>query len=360
MLLHTSEEKVLRGRLAQPLGLIALLFGALGACVSGAARPGGGGGAGSGGTSGVGGTGDTSGGSGSVGTAGAGGGGTSGSGSMSGSPDGGGDAGGRGDAGTGGAGVTPDAAIDAGGVPDGDSVPPGACAGLLCEDFESGQIDPAKWTTPTSNGGTFTLQQRIVAHGKYAVQFHGNANLASPDYAYLIWKNAPQSMAKHNFGRAYFYVTPKPRSDDMGMVFGGTAGFPRPTYLSLANHGSGWQFGFIKLSGTPTGEVQAYPPPDIPVGVWTCLEWEFNDQPTSINVWVDGKMIGSLTNEDIAYPSGHQPGAPLYANANSDLIGAFTDFGIGYYDWHPQGRPAFDLYYDDIVLGTARPGCLPN
>jgi hypothetical protein len=44
---------------------------------------------------------------------------------------------------------------------------------------------------------------------------------------------------------------------------------------------------------------------------------------------------------------------------NSDLIGAFTDFGIGYYDWHPQGRPAFDLYYDDIVLGTTRPGCLP-
>jgi hypothetical protein len=264
------------------------------------------------------------------------------------------------DGGTGGSPITPDAAKDAADISDGDSGTVGGCPGVFCEDFESGQIDPGKWATPTSNGGAFTLQQTIVAHGKYAVRFHGNANLASADYAYLIWKNAPQTMAKHNFGRAYFYVTPKPRSNDMGMIFGGTAGFPRPTYLSIANHGSGWQLGFIKLSGSPAGEVQAFPPPAIPVGVWTCLEWEFNDQPTSINVWVNGSAIGSLTNEDIGYPPGHQAGAPLYNNMNSDLIGAFTDFGVGYYDWHPQGRPAFDLYYDDIVLGTTRPGCLPN
>jgi hypothetical protein len=43
---------------------------------------------------------------------------------------------------------------------------------------------------------------------------------------------------------------------------------------------------------------------------------------------------------------------------SSGLIGAFTDFGFGFYDWHPQGRPAFDVYYDDIVLDTKRVGCL--
>jgi hypothetical protein len=262
--------------------------------------------------------------------------------------------------GTGGDSAIVDAGSDTGGGLDADSATPGACGGLLCEDFESGQIDLAKWSTPTANGATFVLQQKIVAHGKYAVQFHGNPNLAQPDYAYLIWKNAPAEMAKHNFGRTYFYVTPKPRSVDMGMIYGGTTGFPRPTYLSIANHGSGWQFGFIKLSGMPGGEVQAYPRPDIPVGAWTCLEWEFNDQPTSMNVWVDGQMVGSLTNQNIAYPPGHAPGTPLFNKMDSDLIGAFTDFGIGYYDWHPQGRPAFDLYYDDIVLGTKRPGCLTN
>lgn len=322
------------------LGCAALLVGCTESVPTGG-RPG------SGGTSGSNSTGGN-GGNGGAGSSG----GLSGSGGSSGT----GGSGGAG--GTGGDGGIADAGSETGGGPDTDGPAPAACGGLLCEDFESGQIDTAKWSTTTANGGTFMLQQRIVAHGKYAIQFHGNANLSQPDYAYLIWKSAPAEMAKHNFGRAYFYVTPKPRSIDMGMIYGGTAGFPRPTYLSIANHGSGWQFGFIKLSGMPGGEVQAYPRPDIPVGVWTCLEWEFNDQPTSMNVWVNSQMVGSLTNQNIAYPPGHAPGAPLYNNANSDLIGAFTDFGVGYYDWHPQGRPAFDLYYDDIVLGTTRPGCL--
>ncbi|HET6283700.1 MAG TPA: hypothetical protein VFH73_22285 [Polyangia bacterium] len=304
------------------------------------------GGAGGGGGSGTGGAATT--GTGGVATTGTGGADTSGTGGSS----------SGGASGSGGAGLPTDGATDAGGTTLPDAAMPGGCAGLFCEDFESGQIDPGKWATPTANGGTFMLQQKIVAHGKYAVQFHGNPNLAQPDYAYLIWKNAPAAMAKHNFGRAYFYITPKPHDIDMGMIYGGTAGFPKPTYLSIANHSTGWQLGFIKLSGSPGGEVQAYPRPDIPVAVWTCLEWEFNDQPTSINVWVDGQVVGSLTNQKIDYPGGHVPGSPLYNGMNSDLIGAFTDFGIGYYDWHPQGRPAFDLYYDDIVLGTTRPGCL--
>ncbi|HVR64286.1 MAG TPA: hypothetical protein VMU50_20440, partial [Polyangia bacterium] len=269
---------------------VALLAGALGACGGGGVVPAAGGSGGHGGAA-----------SGSGGAAGTGSGGTA--------PGGTGGASGSGGAsGTGGENLPGDAGPDGGAASDADAAAPGACAGLFCEDFESGQIDPAKWSTPTANGATFMLQQKVVAHGKYAVQFHGNAGLAQADYAYLIWKNAPAAMAKHNFGRAYFYVTPKPHSIDMGMVFGGTAGFPKPTYLSIANHATGWQLGFIKLSGGQ-GEVQAYLKPDIPVGVWSCLEWEFNDQPTSINVWIDGQPIGSLNNQTINYPA-HMPGKP--------------------------------------------------
>jgi hypothetical protein len=233
-----------------------------------------------------------------------------------------------------------------------------ACAGLFCEDFEDGQIDPAKWSIPTG-GSTFTVQQKIVAHGKYAVQFHGVANLPSPDYAYMISKNAPAALQKHNFGRAYFYLTPKARSTNMGLMWGGTTGFPRPAYLSIANHASGWQLGFINLKGPTNDEVQTYPRPDIPVATWTCLEWEFNDQPDELNLWGNGVAIGTMNDQHIDFPGGRTPGTPLYKNSSSGLIGAFTDFGFGYYDWHPQGRPAFDLYYDDIVLDTKRVGCLP-
>lgn len=261
------------------------------------------------------------------------------------------------DAGKGGVDTAGDGAstADTGGGRDG-----GACSGLFCEDFEEGQIDPAKWTTTSIGAATMTVQQKIVAHGKYAVQFHGPAAPNAADYAYLIAKNAPAALQKHNFGRAYFYTAPKPHDIDMGLIFAGTAGFPRPTYMSIANHAAGWQLGFIKLMGVPGGEVQAYPPGDIPVMTWTCLEWEFNDQPDQINVWGDGKVIGSLNKDNVAFASpAHKPGAPLFNNADMDLIGAFTDFGFGFYDWHPQGRPAFDVYYDDIVLDSKRVGCLP-
>jgi hypothetical protein len=240
---------------------------------------------------------------------------------------------------------------------------PGGCGGVFCEDFESGQIDPAKWSTPSMGGATMTIQTKTVAHGKYAVQFHGLASPASNDYVYIITKNAPAALQKHNFGRAYLYITPQRNDIDMGMIFGGTAGFPRPTYMSLANHSTGWQFGFIKLMGSPGGEVQTYPPGDIPVAKWTCIEWEFNDDPDEINVWGDGQAIGTLSNDSkIGYcgPAGSctQPGS-LFNNMNSGLIGAFTDFGFGFYDWHQMGRPAFDLFYDDIVLNTERVHCLP-
>lgn len=235
----------------------------------------------------------------------------------------------------------------------------GACPGLFCEDFESGQVDTAKWSMQTAGGATAVVQQKIVAHGKYAAQFHGlpMPTGASQAYAYFITKGAPAALQTHNFGRAYFYVAPKQTSIDTGLIFGGTTGFPKPTYMSIASHSGGWQLGFIKLQGSPGGEVQAYPKGVQPVATWTCLEWEFNDQPDTNTTWVDGQLLGSLDPNHLDYPPGHTPGTPLYNGMSSGLIGAFTDFGFGFYDWHPSGF-AFDVYYDDIVLDTKRVGCL--
>jgi hypothetical protein len=231
------------------------------------------------------------------------------------------------------------------------------CSGVFCDDFERGQIDPGRWDTQTTGGETMTVEQQNVAHGHYAAQFHGLGRpTGASGYAYLITKSAPTSLYEHNFGRAYFYVQVKVTSVDLGLVFGGTAGFPKPTYMSVAGHSGGWQLGFIKLDGSPTGESQAYPQGPMPVARWLCLEWEFNDQPDEINVWADGTAIGSLNSNDVAYPPNH-PAGSVFNNMSSGLIGVFTDFGIGFYDWHPSGVD-FDVYFDDFVLDTKRIGCL--
>jgi hypothetical protein len=235
-----------------------------------------------------------------------------------------------------------------------------ACTGLFCEDFELGQIDSAKWNVQMAGGSTVAIEEQVVAHGRHAAHFHSlgtPAGGATQAYVYLLTKNVPSVLRLHNFGRAYFYMTPKPRSINIGLLFGGTSGFPKPTYMSIASHSGGWQLGFIKLQGSPSGEVQAYPVDVMPVSTWMCLEWEFDDQPDVIGFWRDGQVIGTLDPSHIDYPPGHTPGAPLYNGTSTGLVGGFTDFGFGFYDWHP-GSFAFDVYYDDIVLDTKRVGCL--
>jgi hypothetical protein len=245
------------------------------------------------------------------------------------------------------------------GPPAGDA---GGCPGLFCEDFEADQFDSTKWNVQMAAGPTVALETQLAAHGKHSAHFHCPGRPtggASTSYAYLVTKSVAAELRTHNFGRAYFYMTPKPTSVNIGLLFGGTAGFPRPTYMSIASHYGGWQLGFIKQMGSPGGEVQAYPVDVMPVATWMCLEWEFNDQPDVINVWRDGKVVGPLDPNHINYPPGHNPASGLFNNMTMGLIGAFTDFGFGLYDWHPdQSTFPYDVYYDDIVLDTKRVGCL--
>jgi hypothetical protein len=243
---------------------------------------------------------------------------------------------------TGGAGVD---AASADGPAEIDTAAPAGCAGLLCEDFESGQIDPAKWDVRTSGGHTAAIAQDMVAHGKFAARFHAPA--AATGYDFLISKNAPAALRGHHYGRAYVLATPKPPAGHTGLMFAGTSGFPKLKYLEVAAIRGGWQLTFVQLSGAPTGEKYDHVDPALmmPMKKWTCIEWEFDDQPDRIVLTVDGKLIA--TDDPI-----------VYNNAMTGLVGGFTDFGFGFYDWHPDDF-AFDIYYDDIVLDTKPVGCLP-
>ena len=242
-----------------------------------------------------------------------------------------------------------------------------ACSGALCEDFESGMIDPAKWDLKEGAGGTAVVQSDLVAHGKYALHVHALAS-KTDDYALIVSKNAPAALAGTHFGRANFFITPKPlTSGHTSMVFAGTNGtgsangpepFPKLRYMEVSNINGGWQAGFDLLDISPLIEEVVYPAgsPQVPTMVWSCLEWEFTDQPDTVNFWVDGKAIATFDDQHVSYPPGHTAGTPLYNGTSSGLIGTYNLFGFGFHDWHPN-QP-FDLYYDDIVLDTKRVGCL--
>ena len=257
----------------------------------------------------------------------------------------------------------------AAGSPGGGGASP-ACGGLVCEDFESGSIDPGKWDT-VSKGGTVAVEQQQVAHGKYAMQVHGVTG-SSDDWALLVAKNVPPALpGVSTFGRAYVYVAQAATgSIHVQMAFagnngsgtgqGGPAPFPKLRYMEVASYSGGWQLGFDLLDVSPTVEEVSYPKPRVPTNKWACLEWQFEDHPDRVTIWVDGTQAGTFDNTNVAYASpGPVPksGGALYNGSSTDLIGGFDTFGFGFHDWHPVS--AFDIYYDDLVLDVKRVDCLP-
>lgn len=217
-----------------------------------------------------------------------------------------------------------------------------ACVGLFCENFESGQLDPAVWTVKANQGQTMKVQRERVAHGNYAVQFHGAPNVVS--YNFIIATDAPAELRGHHYGRTYFHVTPKPPQKHTELIFAGTAGFPKLKYLELAESDWGWQLTYVQLTD-PTGETYTPATGSVPLAKWACLTWEMNDDPDQIRLSVDGKAAVAF--DDISF-----------MGKKSGLVGDFTDFGFGYYIWHPATY-AFDVFYDDIVLDTKPVACLP-
>jgi hypothetical protein len=250
-------------------------------------------------------------------------------------------------------GATAPSSVDAAQSSDGpsnDAGPPGRdaatrssmCSSLFCEDFERGTLDPAVWTTQVNGGQTVgVVETALAAHGKFAVQFHANPNVQS--YDFIIAKNAPVALQAHHFGRAYFYVTPKPPAEHTGFLFAGTSGFPNLKYLEVAGIGAAWQLTFVNL--LPGGGESYASGGNAPVARWVCLEWEFNDAPDQATVFVDGQPSFSRT-------------SITFNGSSTGLVGGFADVGFGYYAWHPASYP-FDVYYDDIALDVKRIGCLP-
>jgi hypothetical protein len=243
--------------------------------------------------------------------------------------------------------------------PSGDS---GSCAGLFCEDFEQGPIDPAKWDIQIGAGGMQMVQQEMVSHGKYAWHVHGTG--ARGDFAMILTKNAPAALrgAGPVFGRVNFYATPI-NGAHVELGFAGTMGYPKLNYMEFAAFSNSWQLGFdlfVPAPSVASGFVEeaSYPHPasPMPTMTWSCIEWEFGDDPDMMVLWVEGKQIDQFDVQHIDFTSATRTPGSVLNGKSSGIIGGFSVFGFGFHSW--GASMAFDLYYDDIVIDTKRVGCL--
>jgi hypothetical protein len=223
-----------------------------------------------------------------------------------------------------------------------------SCPSAFCEDFESGAVDSKIWTRKeTTTGNTVQVQTGKVAHGKYAAQFHIKAG---GQRSMILLENLPAALQQHYFGRMYFYASDFPTENGGHTAYVTSSNtlknFPDTDHhLEVASHvGSedSWQLTYWTGDGPEYiggGGV-------FPKAQWFCLEWEFNDAPDEIAVWVDGQ--GDPKGAEFRNINNHSTG----------LLGKMTTLGVGFRTWHPMGAPDIDIYVDDIQLDTKRVGCI--
>jgi hypothetical protein len=248
-----------------------------------------------------------------------------------------------------------------------------AAAPVLSEDFEAGSLDKAVWETRTAGSVTVTVQQAQVAHGKSALQVHYPAG-SRGSIGFIVASHLPDAVRTHCFGRAYVYISPgMPAGHDV-LVTTGTAGYPTSNFLEVGvSGGKNVNLSYQQnAANVPRGETlrrgSAYP-----VGRWFCLEWELQDHPNRIVTWIDGEQVGELADftfkpraATLLQPNGAakvdslgkkgEAAAEVAPVPGTDLVKEFVDFAFGFRAWGGATKEDFDIYYDDIVIGTQRIG----
>ncbi len=277
-----------------------------------------------------------------------------------------------------------DGSTDAGLSGEADSSHGGSCAGLFCEDFEQGQLDPAKWDTQTGGSGSAMVEQQTVAHGKYALHVHDSG--AVGNFATILTKSVPIALqgAGPVFGRVYLSTATSIGGTHIQLGFAGTTRDPNVApvittsttvtttspmkainfnYMEFAYYANSWQLGFDLFNPAPSiakgfVEEASYPPArdKYPVATWSCIEWEFGDDPDVMILWVDGKQLAQLDAQHIDFSTAAKMPGSVLNGQSSGIIGGFSFYGFGIHNWGPS--TTVDTYYDDLVLDTKRVHCL--
>jgi len=225
---------------------------------------------------------------------------------------------------------------------------------LISEDFESGHFDSKLWELRVAGAVAAEVEQGETAHGEYALRVHYPA-MSPPGYAFLVTPYLPASVSGHFFGRAYVKIDPAAPENHTVLVFSGEAGWPFSRFEEIGISRNAFQQSYRenRSAKEEDGDVRPGDPP--PLGEWFLLEWECNNDPTTLAVWVNGKSSRVTEGDRKVEISAFR--WPRGSETAKGLIGAFEETGFGARVWG-QVRQAFDVYYDDVAIGSERMGPL--
>lgn len=222
----------------------------------------------------------------------------------------------------------------------------------LCEDFESGMINPMIWST---YGQAPTVDGAQHARGAKAMHIKLGGNGLS---AIKETKTFP---AQNNtyWGRVFVYFHVLPTSPGMSYAH----------WTFVASSGTG-AMGEIRLSGqlqnmknlfgVGTDNAQG-------TGDWTNSDKDPNNMPVPVPVdqWlcVEWMHAGTPANETrfywdaVEHPSLHTTQTIHGGNMNPYILPTFTNVWIGWQEYQPSNEP-FELWVDEIAIDKDRIGCV--
>ncbi len=226
---------------------------------------------------------------------------------------------------------------------------------VLTEDFESGKIDPAVWDTRAKGAPTIAVEPAEGAHGKYALHIH-YPDMERGAYAFIVATHLPDSVRTHYFGRAYMKITPSIGQSHNPLIFTGEPGWPISKFQEIGAYKGDWMPSYQEnksAAGQGRGEVTYRSDVAPPFDKWFLLEWEFNDNPTTITMWIDGERLMNFMDKERKEPV--DTVKFTWKDASSNLTGGYQEWGFGMRAWQ-NPTPAMDVYYDDIAISPTRIG----
>ncbi len=253
---------------------------------------------------------------------------------------------------------------------------PDPCANsFFCDDFESypaGSPPAGKWTN-NQNGGSVAVDTAHAHSGTKAVKTSADA---STGYRSVMIKLTDASLLPPAgnvlYGRMMFFLESAPTGTVHWTFIDGMGKVPGQSYDAIYRYGgqlpitdSGGAFvGSQLMANYDTPDSYGSPPVGpssdcwlhadkevVPVGKWSCAEWEFDGPNNSMHFWLDGKALADLTMSGTGQGCVHQDASFEW------LAPTFSRIDLGWESY--QADDARTMWIDDVALGTERLHCPP-
>jgi hypothetical protein len=240
------------------------------------------------------------------------------------------------------------------------------CAGArFCDDFEgyaSGTVPSGNWAAQLKAGAVVVDESEHYS-GSKSLKFSSDAG-AGTKRALLRIAASSVFPAPGNafYGRMMFRLESAPTTSVHYTLLQAGGLISGQNYHALYRYGgqhpvalgSQWMANYEtpdSYSGTgPSSDCWHHANGTVvPVGTWSCVEWQFDGPNNALSLWLDGQALSDLSVVGKGDGCVNQPATFEWTAPQFD----FLDVGWESY----QTDEARTLWLDDVALGTERIGC---